>query len=118
MKFPHLKHYVPRLPTGIYGRAALILLMPVVVLQLVVAFVFIRRDLEDITQQMSYTVVRELFVINDQIEAAPTQEAAVNALEPLLLRLNFSCDLSGGVRRNPKLISRLRIFQAGLCAIQ
>lgn len=102
MKFPHLKHYVPRLPTGIYGRAALILLMPVVVLQLVVAFVFIRRDLEDITQQMSYTVVRELFVINDQIEAAPTQEAAVNALEPLLLRLNFQLRFIGRGEAEPQ----------------
>jgi len=89
MKLSDLKHYVPRLPSGIYGRAALILLMPVVALQLVVAFVFIRRDLEDITQQMAYTVARELNVISDQIAIAESPEAALSDLQPMLQRLNF-----------------------------
>ena len=45
MKFGWLKHYMPR---GLYGRAALILAVPVVVLQLVVSVAFIQNHLEDI----------------------------------------------------------------------
>ena len=85
MKLFRLKHYLPKLPTGIYGRAALILLMPVVVLQLVVSFAFIRRDLEDITKQMSQTMVREFLLIEDQIQLSATQEEALTRLTPVLL---------------------------------
>ena len=57
MKFLWLKHYFPR---GIYARAALILLLPVVVVQIVVLVVFVQRHFDDVTQQMSDTVIREL----------------------------------------------------------
>ena len=57
MFFTWLKHYLPR---SLYGRAALIMLLPVVVLQLVVMVVFTQRHFEDVTLQMSDTVVREL----------------------------------------------------------
>ncbi len=54
MFFRWLKRY---LPAGIYGRAALILLLPIVTLQVVVSIVFIQRHFEDVTQQMSRGVV-------------------------------------------------------------
>ncbi len=57
MFFTWLKHYLPR---SLYGRAALIMLLPVVVLQLVVMVVFTQRHFEDVTLQMSDTVLREL----------------------------------------------------------
>lgn len=57
MFFTWLKHYLPR---SLYGRAALIMMLPVVVLQLVVMVVFTQRHFEDVTLQMSDTVVREL----------------------------------------------------------
>lgn len=60
MKFLWLKHYFPR---GIYARAALILLLPVVVVQIVVLVVFVQRHFEDVTQQMSDTVIRELQLV-------------------------------------------------------
>ena len=50
MWFSWLKHYMPR---GLYGRAALILLLPVVVVQLVVTVVFTQRHFEDVTKQMA-----------------------------------------------------------------
>ncbi|MEO0750957.1 MAG: two-component sensor histidine kinase, partial [Pseudomonadota bacterium] len=43
MFFAWLKRYLPR---GLYGRAALILLLPVVVVQVVVAIVFVQRHFE------------------------------------------------------------------------
>ncbi|NIZ12420.1 ATP-binding protein [Phaeobacter sp. HF9A] len=89
MNLSRLKHYMPRLPSGIYGRAALILLMPVVVLQIVVSFAFIRRDLENITRQMAQTMSREFIMINDEIGGAQTQEEAMARLAPLLRPLQI-----------------------------
>jgi len=57
MSFAWLKRYVPR---GLYGRAALILVLPVVTLQLVVSVVFIQRHFEGVTVQMTRNVVREI----------------------------------------------------------
>ncbi|MDP4990318.1 MAG: two-component sensor histidine kinase, partial [Marivita lacus] len=57
MTFDWLKRYMPR---GLYGRAALILLLPVVALQLVVSVVFVQRHFEGVTQQMSREVARQI----------------------------------------------------------
>ncbi|MCG7626304.1 ATP-binding protein [Epibacterium sp. MM17-32] len=90
MKLSRLKYYLPRMPSGIYGRAALILLMPVIALQFVVSFVFIRRDLEDITQQMTYTMVRELTLIRNEVTQAEDRAAALARLDPMMGPLQMS----------------------------
>jgi two-component system osmolarity sensor histidine kinase EnvZ len=69
MSFDLLKHYMPR---GIYGRAALILLLPVVFLQLVVTVIFAQRHFEGVTHQMTDTVLRELAMVMQVVDAAPT----------------------------------------------
>ncbi|MFD2741132.1 ATP-binding protein [Sulfitobacter aestuarii] len=60
-----LKRYMPR---GIYGRAALILLLPVVFLQLVVTVIFAQRHFEGVTTQMTNTVLRELALVLDTVD--------------------------------------------------
>lgn len=65
MNFRWLKLYLPR---GLYGRAAMILILPVVTLQLVVSFVFIQRHFEDVTEQMTRTVSRELVLLIERFE--------------------------------------------------
>ena len=50
MTFNWLKRYMPR---GLFGRALLILIFPVVTLQLLVSVVFIQRHFEGVTEQMS-----------------------------------------------------------------
>ena len=60
MGFDWLKRYVPR---GLYGRAALILVLPVVVVQLVVSVVFIQRHFEGVTTQMTRTLSDELALV-------------------------------------------------------
>ena len=62
MSFAWLKRYMPR---GLYGRAALILVLPVVTLQLVISVVFIQRHFEDVSVQMSREVARALRVALD-----------------------------------------------------
>lgn len=78
MIFTWLKRYMPR---GLYGRAALILILPVVFLQLVVSVVFIQRQFEDVTNQMTLTVTRELRLVYDAIDRAPDRPAALDLLE-------------------------------------
>lgn len=75
-----MKRYAPR---SLYGRAALILLLPVVSLQVVVSVVFIQRLFEDVTQQMSTNVAYELRYLQEAVEGAPTRDAARRALETL-----------------------------------
>ncbi|GAA0292574.1 ATP-binding protein [Rhodovulum strictum] len=65
------------LPRGLYGRAALILLVPVVTLQLVVSVVFIQRHFADVTRQMSRAIVLELAFLTELVDAAPDHEAAL-----------------------------------------
>jgi two-component system osmolarity sensor histidine kinase EnvZ len=65
MFFGWLKRYMPR---SLYGRAALILVLPVVTLQLVVSLVFIQRHFEGVTQQMTRNIVLELTHIVSEIE--------------------------------------------------
>ena len=60
MTFRWLKHYLPR---GLYGRAALILLLPVITVFLVVSIVFVQRHFEGVTKQMTISVSREVALV-------------------------------------------------------
>lgn len=77
MFFVWLKRYVPR---GIYGRAALILLLPVVVLQLVVTVIFAQGHFERVTLQMTDTVVRELALVLEIAQTAPDRTQIPNVV--------------------------------------
>ncbi|WP_300030574.1 ATP-binding protein [uncultured Roseobacter sp.] len=68
MSFAWLKQYMPR---SLYARAILILLLPVVFLQLVVTVLFLTRHFEDVTEQMTDTVSRELRLILNIVGDAP-----------------------------------------------
>ncbi|MEP1768210.1 MAG: ATP-binding protein [Sulfitobacter sp.] len=78
MSWNLLKHYMPR---GIYGRAALILLLPVVVLQLVVTVIFAQRHFEGVTHQMTDTVLRELSLVMHVLDEAPSREVGGAAVK-------------------------------------
>ncbi len=68
-----LKSFLPR---GLYGRAALILIVPIVVIQMVVSVAFIQRHYEGVTRQMTRSILVELQYILSAVGAAPTDEAA------------------------------------------
>ena len=69
MSFQWLKNYMPR---GIYARAALILLLPVVAVQLVVSVIFVQDHFEDVTRQMTATTAREVRLVLSLIGQAET----------------------------------------------
>ncbi len=60
------------MPRSLYGRAALILIAPIVAIQLVVSIIFIQRHYEGVTRQLSRGAMIELRYVLDQIEAAPS----------------------------------------------
>jgi len=81
------------LPRGLYGRAALIMLVPVVTLQLVVSVVFIQRYYESVTRQMTRGLMLEVGRIADLIEAAPTPPEARRAATRLAAPLDIAVSL-------------------------
>ena len=72
MEWGWLKRLMPR---GLYGRAALILFLPVVVVTLVVTVMFLQRHFEDVTRQMARSASAEIALIDDRV-ASPASDAA------------------------------------------
>jgi two-component system osmolarity sensor histidine kinase EnvZ len=80
MVFIWLKRIMPQ---GIYGRGALILLVPIITLQLVVSILFIQRHFEGVTEQMTRNMLTGVQYMLDAMNDAPTPEAAVAAAAAL-----------------------------------
>lgn len=82
MKIKPFKSYLPR---SLYGRAALILLLPIIGLQLLVSLVFIQRHFEDVTFSMTRSVIMELSLVLDSPEGQ--REALAEALSITLTQV-------------------------------
>lgn len=67
------------LPRGLYGRAALILIVPIVIIQLVVSIAFIQRHFERVTEQMTRNLVLEIALLAGRVAEAPDRAAAQEA---------------------------------------
>ena len=87
MSFEWLKHYMPR---SLYGRAALILVLPVVTLQLVVTVIFVQRHFEGVTEQLTRSVRDEIRLIVAQVETGDSRDAATAAMQPLAEALDYT----------------------------
>ncbi|PTX55712.1 two-component system osmolarity sensor histidine kinase EnvZ [Litoreibacter ponti] len=89
-----IKRYLPR---SLYGRAALILLVPVVTIQLVFSVSFIQRLYEDVTRQMTENISVELRVLQGLVESADDVAAASAALTPMAQALEMQVVFPGDV---------------------
>jgi len=87
MNFSWLKQMMPR---GLYGRAALILVLPVVTMQLVVSVVFIQRHFERVTRQMTQSMVHEIDLLDRAARTAPDFATARARLADLDSILGFT----------------------------
>ena len=100
MNFEWLKRFMPR---GLYGRAALILFLPVVVVTIVVTVMFLQRHFEDVTRQMTSGMAHEVALVAERIDAAPDIDAARASAEavtgPLGLTLTLPADTPGVEKR-------------------
>jgi len=70
MRHFSLKRYLPR---SLYGRAALILLVPIVTIQIVVSFAFIQRLYEDVTVQMTQNMVPQIQLLEEAAAQSPQE---------------------------------------------
>lgn len=84
------------LPRGLYWRAALILIVPIVTIQLVVSTEFIQRHYERVTQQLTSGVALELAFMMREIDASATPAAALAAAGPLAEALQITLILPAG----------------------
>ncbi|PIV75742.1 MAG: two-component sensor histidine kinase [Rhodobacteraceae bacterium CG17_big_fil_post_rev_8_21_14_2_50_65_11] len=72
MRWDWLKRFMPR---GLYGRAALILIVPIVSLQLVVSVAFLQRHFEGVTRQLTSALALDLRLINEALQTGGREEA-------------------------------------------
>ncbi len=66
-----MKRFLPR---GIYARAALILVVPIVTIQLVVSMAFIQRHYEGVTRQMTQGVALDLALVLAEFDAGSSAD--------------------------------------------
>lgn len=78
MDFEWLKRMMPR---GLYGRAALILLLPIVTLQLVVSAEILQRYFEGVSRQMTEALSLDIGLILDALDRGEDAAAAAAALQ-------------------------------------
>ncbi len=89
-----LRHY---LPTGLYVRSLLIIIIPMVLLQSVVAAVFMERHWQMVTQRLSMAVTRDIAAIIQIIETYPqdTDYSEVTRIARDQLGLQISVEPDG-----------------------
>ena len=87
MFFGWLKQYMPR---GLYGRALLILILPVITLQLLVSVVFIQRHFDGVTRQMTRAVAIDLTFVIETANAAGNARSAQDSAGQVAIPLEFS----------------------------
>jgi len=64
------------MPKGLYARALLIIIVPMVILQSVVAFVFMERHWNTVTQRLSNAVIQDIAALIDIYTTFPQAEQA------------------------------------------
>jgi len=97
MIFWPLKSYLPR---SLYGRAALILLVPVLVVQIVVTIVFVQRNFEGVTRQMVSNVALDVNFVLQRVANAGSLDAIGDIQRALRLTVQPMSDMADhGTRR-------------------
>ncbi|PYE80904.1 ATP-binding protein [Pseudoroseicyclus aestuarii] len=93
MRWGWLKRTLPR---SLFGRAALIVVLPVLILQLVISILFVQRHFEGVTQQMTRSVILELRYLEAAVAAAPDLPAARAAAASIAAPLEMTVFLPAG----------------------
>jgi two-component system osmolarity sensor histidine kinase EnvZ len=77
------------MPKGLYARSLIIIIAPVVILQSVIAYVFMERHYQAVTVRLSQAVASDIAALVDIYESVP-QDAAAGVLERIAVeRLGF-----------------------------
>ncbi len=81
------------MPKGLYARALIIIIAPIVVLQAIVGFVFMERHWELVTKRLSAAVVHDVGAIVDLIELAPPGADVSRVLDIASKRLELNASI-------------------------
>jgi two-component system osmolarity sensor histidine kinase EnvZ len=84
------------LPKGLYARALLIVILPVVLLQSVVAYVFLERNWQFVTRRLSAAVTADIAAIVDVYESFPQDANATILTRIAAERLGLDVDILPG----------------------
>lgn len=95
--FTWLKRFFPR---GLYGRAALILFLPIVTVTLVVSVMFLQRHFDGVTRQMTGSMAREIGFVASEIRGAANAPEALLAGETVARPLGLSVAMPAGDRHS------------------
>ena len=80
------------MPTGLYARALLIMIVPMVILQSVVAYVFLERHWALVTQRLSASVVSDIAALIDIYNSYPQDPDATRIKKVAQDRLGLAVD--------------------------
>src|SRR5262245_42748717 len=67
-----VSHYMPK---RLYARSLIIVIAPMILLQSVIAFVFLERHWQTVTLRLSQAVTRDIAAVIDMIETYPHDQA-------------------------------------------
>ncbi|MEQ9180542.1 MAG: ATP-binding protein [Nitratireductor sp.] len=81
------------MPKRLYARSLIIVIAPMILLQSVVAFVFMERHWQTVTQRLSTAVTRDIAAIIDLIETYPDERGKQNAVRIAQERLSLRVDI-------------------------
>ena len=77
------------LPKGLYARALLIIITPIVVLEGVIAFAFMERHWQAVTRRLSEATARDIAAIIDLYEALPDKSETARLVKLARERMNL-----------------------------
>ena len=101
------------LPHSFYGRAVLILIVPIIMIQIVLSVVFIQRHYERVTAQMTTNVLHDLRFVLVRMDASPAPQAVLDDLSDLLNMLQIRIEITD-LEGLPFLVDRIeRLDLAG-----
>jgi two-component system, OmpR family, osmolarity sensor histidine kinase EnvZ len=82
-----------QMPKRLYARALIIVIAPMILLQSLIAFVFMERHWQTVTQRLSTAVVRDVSAVIDMVETYPTPEGAAQVIRIAQDRMALKIDL-------------------------
>ncbi|MEM9061691.1 MAG: ATP-binding protein [Pseudomonadota bacterium] len=109
----NLKRY---LPNSLFGRALMILVLPIILLQAVVALVFIQRHYDGVTAQMASSIAREINYAIDVVDRAADADEARQMMEQLSTPLGLELGLSEGDTVAPSALREFYDVTGGVIA--
>ena len=81
------------MPKRLYARSLIIIITPMILLQSVVAFVFMERHWQTVTQRLSQAVTRDIAAIIDLVESFPTDADQANIIRIAQERMQMKVDV-------------------------